>query len=47
MQLDELPAQGEASTRALHLLGRSPHLAELLEDLLLIFWSDANPRVAD
>src|SRR5262245_6279478 len=47
VELHKLPAQGESQARALHLLGRRPHLAELLEDLLLILGSDADSGVAD
>jgi transposase-like protein len=47
VQLDELPTQGQPQPRALHLLRRRSHLLELLEHLLLIFRSDADPGVAD
>src|SRR5262245_50707279 len=47
MQFHKLPAQGEPQPRALHLLRRRSHLAELLEHFLLILWSDADSRVAD
>src|SRR5262245_11756784 len=47
VQFHKLPAQGEPEPRALDLLRGRPHLAELLEDLLLIFWSYADPGVAD
>src|SRR5262247_904217 len=45
-EFHKFPTEGQPQPRALHLLGRRPHLAELLEDLLLIFWSDADPGVA-
>src|SRR5262245_20935935 len=47
MQFHKLAAQGEPEPRALDLLRGCPHLAELLKDLLLIFWGDADPGVAD
>src|SRR5262245_32573798 len=47
VQLDELPTEGQPQPRTLHLLLRRPHLPELLEDLLLIFQSDANPGISD
>jgi hypothetical protein len=47
MQLDELPRQSQAEPGAFHLLGRRPHLAELLEDGLLVLWRDADSGVAD
>src|SRR5215468_9026237 len=43
----KLPAQGEPESRTLNLLRRRPHLAELLEDFLLILRGDADPGVAD
>src|SRR5262245_7908106 len=47
VEFHKLPAQGEPQPCALDLLRRRPHLTELLEDLLLIFWGDANPSVGD
>src|SRR5262249_55683474 len=47
VEFHELPAQGEAEPRALDLLCGCAHLAELLEDLLLILRSNANPGIAD
>src|SRR5215831_9714884 len=47
VELHKLPAQGEPQPRALDLLCGRPHLTELLEDLLLILWGDADPGVAD
>src|SRR5262249_8760617 len=47
MEFHKLPAQGEPEPRAFHLLCRRPDLAKLLEDLLLILWGDADPRIAD
>src|SRR5215475_3106501 len=47
VQLDELPTQSQPQASAFHLLGRRPHLAELLKDLLLVLGSDTDPSVAD
>src|SRR5262245_18823820 len=47
MQLDELPTEGQPQPSAFHLLVCCPHLAELLEDRLLILWDDADSGVAD
>src|SRR5215468_11849574 len=47
VQLHKLPAQGEPQARALHLFGRRPHLAKLLEDLLLVLRGDADAGVTD
>src|SRR5262252_5280268 len=47
VEFHKLPAQGQPQPRALDLLRRRPHLAELLEDLLLIFGSNTDPCVAD
>src|SRR5262245_40057273 len=47
VEFHKLPAQGEAQPRALDLLRGRPHLAELLEDLLLILRGDADSRVGD
>src|SRR5262249_35728835 len=47
VKLDKLAAQGEPSPRTLPLLGCRAHLAELLEDFLLILGSDADSGVAD
>src|SRR5262245_63363530 len=41
----ELAAQSQAQPRALHLLRRCTHLAELLEDLLLILGAVPVPRI--
>jgi hypothetical protein len=46
VKLNKLPAQGEPQPGALDLLRRRPHLAELLEYLLLILWGNANPGCA-
>src|SRR5262245_64212976 len=42
VQLDELPAQGQAKPRPFSLPVRRPHLAELLEHTLLILSRNAN-----
>src|SRR4030095_12845202 len=47
VQLDELPAEGQAEPGALDLLLRRPHLPELLEHRLLILRCYADPSVAD
>src|SRR5215475_14432591 len=47
MQLNELAGQGQSKAGALHLHVRRPHLAELLEDRLLILGLDASPSVRD
>src|SRR5215831_10379336 len=47
VEFHKLPAQGQPQPRALHLLRCRPHLAELLEHLLLILGGDADSRVAD
>src|SRR6266404_6265428 len=47
VQLDELLGQGQPEARALRLLVRRPHLAELLEDGRMILWRDADPGVGD
>src|SRR5262244_3601499 len=47
VKFHELPTQGEAQSRSLHFLGRCAHLAELLEDLLLIFWGNADSGVGN
>src|SRR5262249_15658870 len=43
----KLPTQGEPQPCAPDTLGCRPHPAELLKDLLLIFWGNADPGVAD
>src|SRR5262245_23032884 len=47
VEFHELPTQSEPEARTLDLLCRRPHLPELLEDLLLILWSDPNAGIAD
>src|SRR5262245_33907870 len=47
VQLDELPTQGQSQPGAFHLLVRRPHLSELLEHRLLIFWGNADAGIAD
>ena len=45
LTLDEASAQGQPQAGALHLLVRSPDLAELLKHRLLILGGDADPSV--
>src|SRR5882672_9451069 len=45
VELDELSRQREAETRALALARGVAHLAELLEDRLLVLWRDTDPGV--
>src|SRR6266566_7085585 len=47
VEFHELPAQRQPQARALCVLVRRPHLAELLEHVLLVLRRDANPGVAD
>src|SRR5213593_2355298 len=47
VELDELSRQREAETRALTLARGVAHLAELLEDRLLVLRCDADPGVGD
>src|SRR5262249_29496279 len=47
MQLDELAGERQPESGAFHLLVRRPHLAELLEDGLLIRGGDADAGVRD
>src|SRR5262245_37389050 len=47
MQLDKFPTQSQAQPRALDLLRCRAHLTKLLEYLLLILASNADPRVTD
>src|SRR5262245_50764325 len=47
MQINELAGQGQSKAGALHLLVRRPHLAELLEDRLLILGGDSYAGVRD
>src|SRR5207249_4606439 len=47
VQLDELSRQREAETGALALARSVAHLAELLEDRLLVRWRDADPGIGD
>src|SRR2546422_11384763 len=47
VELDELSRQREAETGALTLARGVAHLAELLEDRLLVLWRDADPGVGD
>src|SRR5215475_9586644 len=45
VQFDELARQRQPEPGALHLLGRRPHLPELLEHRLLVLGGDAYPSV--
>src|SRR6266571_692850 len=47
VELDELSRQREAETGTLALARGVAHLAELLEDRLLVLWRDADPGVGD
>src|SRR5438093_1178286 len=47
VELDKLSRQREAQTRALALPRGVAHLAELLEDRLLVLWRDADAGVGD